>query len=88
MIDIKTLVSMAKFTSLPIETQLIYYMALGLMNEEGYANLNIIKNTPNSLQSTIREFDDCIDDLETRGFLQRVNAYGDVSISLEVARED
>lgn len=84
MIDIKTLVSMAKFTSLPIETQWIYYMALGLMNEEGYANLNVIKNN----QTRINEFDDCIDDLETRGFLQRVNAYGDASISLEVARED
>lgn len=84
MIDIKTLVSMAKFTSLPIETQWIYYMALGLMNEEGYANLNVIKNN----QTRINEFDDCIDDLETRGFLQRVNAYGDVSISFEVARED
>lgn len=75
---------MAKFTSLPIETQWIYYMALGLMNEEGYANLNVIKNN----QTRINEFDDCIDDLETRGFLQRVNAYGDASISLEVARED
>ena len=84
MIDIKTLVSMAKFTSLPIETQWIYYMALGLMNEEGYANLNVIKNN----QTRINEFDDCIDDLETRGFLQRVNAYGDVSISFEVASED
>lgn len=81
--DYKRIVNMGLFQTLSMDSQWLYFKALSVMDSDGYASLYPYQF---ELEST-RDLDYCIAELESRGFIDKVNDFYDVSINLTVGYE-
>lgn len=69
------------FQTLSMDSQWLYFMALSVMDSDGYSCLYQFQN---QLEST-RDLDYCIAELEARGLIDKVNEYYDVCVNITVS---